>query len=171
MLRMVTPTLDPIHEFHVLLNQTGLMRWAQISHSYLAMTKESVYSDERQPLAPREGSERKYLIVYPMWKKREWYGLPGEERMRIMRGHIETGAPLRDDRDQHGLLVRPRRPGVRRVVQHRRPGRLPRPGAGAALDRVERLHGVGDADLHLHHRLGRAGAGALDGEAVVAQPA
>ena len=26
-----------------------------------------------------------------MWKKREWYGLPGEERMRIMRGHIETG--------------------------------------------------------------------------------
>ena len=91
MLRMVTHTIDPIHEFHVLLNQTGLMQWAEISHSYLALTKESVYSDERQPLAPREGSERKYLIVYPMWKKREWYGLPGEERMRIMRGHIETG--------------------------------------------------------------------------------
>jgi chlorite dismutase len=26
-----------------------------------------------------------------MWKKREWYQLPGEERMRIMRGHIEVG--------------------------------------------------------------------------------
>ena len=26
-----------------------------------------------------------------MWKKREWYLLPPEERMRIMRGHIETG--------------------------------------------------------------------------------
>ena len=91
MLRMVTHTIDSIHEFHVLLNQTGLMQWAQISHSYLAMTKESVYSEERQPLAPREGSERKYLIVYPMWKKREWYALPGEERMRIMRSHIETG--------------------------------------------------------------------------------
>jgi len=91
MLRMVCQTIDPIHEFHVVLNQSGLMRWAQISHSYLAMTKESVYSDEAQPLAPRAGSERKYLIVYPMWKKREWYGLPGEERMRIMRGHIETG--------------------------------------------------------------------------------
>ena len=26
-----------------------------------------------------------------MWKKREWYVLPAEERMRIMRGHIETG--------------------------------------------------------------------------------
>jgi chlorite dismutase len=91
MLRMVTHTIDPIHEFHVLLNQSGLMSWAQVSHSYLAMTKESVYSDEAQPLAPREGSERKYLIVYPMWKKREWYGLSGEERMRIMRSHIETG--------------------------------------------------------------------------------
>ena len=91
MLRMVCPTLEPIHEFHVVLNQSGLMRWAEISHSYLAMTKESVYSDEAQPLAPRPGSERRYLIVYPMWKKREWYALPGEERMRIMRGHIETG--------------------------------------------------------------------------------
>jgi chlorite dismutase len=91
MLRMVTRTIDPIHDFHVVLNQSGLMAWAQISHSYLAMTKESVYSDEDQPLAPRAGSDRKYLIVYPMWKKREWYGLPGEERMRIMRGHIETG--------------------------------------------------------------------------------
>ena len=30
----------------MLLNQTGLMGYAEISHSYLAMTKESVYSDE-----------------------------------------------------------------------------------------------------------------------------
>ena len=30
----------------MLLNQSGLMRWADISHSYLAMTKESVYSEE-----------------------------------------------------------------------------------------------------------------------------
>jgi chlorite dismutase len=90
-LRAVAPSLDPIHDFHVLLNQTGLLRWADISHSYLALTKESVYSDEEQPLEPREGSDQKYLIVYPMWKKREWYALPGEERMRIMRSHIETG--------------------------------------------------------------------------------
>jgi chlorite dismutase len=88
MIRCSTGTLDPIHEFHVVLNQSGLMRYADVSHSYLAMTKESVYSDEPQPLQPREGSD---LIVYPMWKKREWYRLPGEERMRIMRGHIEVG--------------------------------------------------------------------------------
>ena len=38
---------------------------------------------------------RFFLIVYPMWKKREWYALPGEERMRIMRGHIEVGRRYR----------------------------------------------------------------------------
>ena len=71
MLRAAAPRLDAIHELHVILNQSGLMRYADISHSFLAMTKESVYSDEPQPLVPREGSERRYLIVYPMWKKRE----------------------------------------------------------------------------------------------------
>jgi chlorite dismutase len=91
MIRCTAPSLEPIHELHVVLNQSGLMRYAEVSHSYLAMTKESVYSDEPQPLSPREGSDRKYLIVYPMWKKREWYQLPGDERMRIMRGHIEIG--------------------------------------------------------------------------------
>jgi chlorite dismutase len=91
MVRTIAADLDPIHEFHVLLNQTGLMRYADIAYSYLAMTKESVYSEEEQPLAPRPGSDSRYLIVYPMWKKREWYLLAPEERMRIMRGHIETG--------------------------------------------------------------------------------
>ena len=93
--RASSPRLDTIHELHVLLNQTGLMRWADVPHSYLAMTKPSVYSDEEVPLAPRPGSDAPYLIVYPMWKKREWYALPGEERMRIMRGHIEVGRRYR----------------------------------------------------------------------------
>jgi chlorite dismutase len=91
MIRTMAPALDPIHEFHVLLNQTGLMRWAETPYSYLAMTKPSVYSDEPTPLEPRPGSDSRYLIVYPMWKKREWYMLAPEERMRIMRGHIEVG--------------------------------------------------------------------------------
>ena len=91
LIRVAAPSLDPIHELHVLLNQSGLMRHADISHSFLAMTKPSPYSDEPTPLAPRPGSERRYLIVYPMWKKREWYALEADERMRIMRSHIEVG--------------------------------------------------------------------------------
>jgi chlorite dismutase len=91
LVRCSAPRLDAIHDLHVVLNQSGLMGWAEVSHSFLAMTKESVYSDEPQPLAPREGSERQFLMVYPMWKRRDWYSLPAEERMRVMRGHIETG--------------------------------------------------------------------------------
>jgi chlorite dismutase len=91
MVRAAASSLEPIHELHVLLNQSGLMRWAEIAHSYLAMTKESPYSDEPdKPLEPRQGADSRYLIVYPMWKKREWYRLSGEERMRVMRDHIEV---------------------------------------------------------------------------------
>jgi chlorite dismutase len=88
MVRSIAATLDPIHELHVLLNQSGLMRFAAVPYSYLAMTKESPYSDEERPLEPRQGSDSRYFIVYPMWKKRSWYGLAPEERMRVMRDHI-----------------------------------------------------------------------------------
>jgi chlorite dismutase len=91
MVRTASPSLGSIHELHVLLNQTGLMRWGDISHSFLAMTKPSPYSDEERPLEPRPNEGSRHLIVYPMWKKREWYLLPAEERMRIMRSHIEVG--------------------------------------------------------------------------------
>jgi chlorite dismutase len=91
MVRAITRSIEPIHELHVLLNQSGLMRFADVPYSYLAMTKESPYSDEPdKPLAPRTGADSKYFIVYPMWKRRDWYRLTGEERMRIMRDHIEV---------------------------------------------------------------------------------
>src|SRR3954453_23969188 len=67
MIRTACPRLEPIHELHVLLNQSGLMGWADVSHSSLPRPRESASWHEPQPLAPREGSERRYLIVYPMW--------------------------------------------------------------------------------------------------------
>src|SRR5690348_2312774 len=54
------------------------------------MTKRSPYSDsEVRPEICT--SERKYLFVYPLDKKREWYCLPDSERQRIMKAHIEVG--------------------------------------------------------------------------------
>jgi chlorite dismutase len=91
LIRQMSPRLEPVHEFHVLLNQSGLMGFSDIAYSYLAMTKPSPYSEDPTPLEARPGSDSKYLIVYPMWKKREWYQLSEEERMRIMRSHIEVG--------------------------------------------------------------------------------
>jgi chlorite dismutase len=84
------PSLDEIHTFHVVLAQSGLARWASVPHSYLAMTKRSPYS-EAEARTEICVSERKYLFVYPFWKKREWYRLPADERQRIMSDHIEIG--------------------------------------------------------------------------------
>ncbi len=81
--------LERIHEFHVVLNQSGLMKWADIPYSFLGMRKSSEYSDElRMQPRPFRG---KYVFVYPFVKSREWYALPGEERWRIMQGHIQIG--------------------------------------------------------------------------------
>jgi len=85
-----SPTLEDIHTFHVVVAQSGLARWASIPHSYLAMTKRSPYS-ETEARTEICTSERKYLFVYPFWKKREWYRLPADERQRIMSDHIEIG--------------------------------------------------------------------------------
>ena len=85
-----SPVLSEIHTFHVVLAQSGLAKWAQIPYSYLAMTKPSPYSDsETRPELLQ--SRRRYAFIYPMEKKREWYGLDATERGRIMRDHIETG--------------------------------------------------------------------------------
>ncbi|MDX6660648.1 MAG: hypothetical protein QOJ55_1470, partial [Solirubrobacteraceae bacterium] len=80
---------DHLHEFHVLLAQSGLMKWSSIPHSYLAMTKPSEYSDESR-LEVRPGQGR-YLFVYPFVKTREWYRLAPDERWRIMQEHIRVG--------------------------------------------------------------------------------
>ena len=85
-----SPHLDDIHRFHVVLAQSGLAQWASIPYSYLAMTKPSPYSDSKTR-PELMTSRRRYVFVYPMEKKREWYRLPAEERRRIMTGHIETG--------------------------------------------------------------------------------
>jgi len=90
MLLSQSPILEDIHTFHVVLAQSGLAKWASIPYSYLSMTKPSPYSD--QHVRPEIcTSDRKYLIVYPLDKKREWYRLPLEERRRIMAEHIEIG--------------------------------------------------------------------------------
>jgi len=82
MLLSQSVSLDQIHEFHVVLGQTGLMKWATVPYSYLAMTKPSEYSEEsRLEVRP---AHAKYLFVYPFVKTRE-------ERYRIMQEHIRIG--------------------------------------------------------------------------------
>jgi chlorite dismutase len=89
MLLTQAQNLDRIHEFHVVLGQSGLMKWASIPHSFLAMTKASEYSDESR-LEVR-AAHAKYLFVYPFVKTRAWYTLDPQERYRIMQEHIALG--------------------------------------------------------------------------------
>jgi chlorite dismutase len=81
--------LDRIHEFHVVLAQSGVMKWATTPYSFLGMRKSSEYSDDQRFVArPFNG---KYLFVYPFVKSREWYGMSREDRWEIMQEHIKVG--------------------------------------------------------------------------------
>ncbi len=89
MLLSQAQNLERIHEFHVVLAQSGLMKWSTVPYSFLAMTKPSEYSEEsRLEVRP---AHAKYLFVYPFVKTRAWYALPADERWRIMQEHIKVG--------------------------------------------------------------------------------
>ena len=88
--------LEPIQELHARLFGTPLGGYLETTYSYLGMARRSEYlgehahggeggSSHRRPL------DRPYLFVYPFVKKREWYGLPFEERRRIMGEHFRIG--------------------------------------------------------------------------------
>jgi chlorite dismutase len=94
MLLSQATNLERIHEFHVVLAQSGLMKWCTTPYSFLAMTKSSEYSDEsRLEVRP---AHSKYLFVYPFVKTRAWYLLDPKERWRIMQEHIEAGREFPD---------------------------------------------------------------------------
>jgi chlorite dismutase len=81
--------LERVHEFHVVLAQSGLSKWADIPYSFLGMRKSSEYSEDER-VHPR-GFRGKYVFVYPFVKSRAWYALSAQERWRIMQEHIRVG--------------------------------------------------------------------------------
>lgn len=62
------------------------------SHVYLSSTRPSIYAKTGRVLAFVAGEEpKKYVIVYPFIKTREWYLLPLEQRKKMMDEHIDVG--------------------------------------------------------------------------------
>ncbi len=92
----IAPRLEPIQTLHGRLNATALAGYLDVPYSYLGMARRSEYLGEHAhggegSSARRRPLDRPYLFVYPFIKKREWYGLPFEERRRIMAEHFRIG--------------------------------------------------------------------------------
>lgn len=80
-------SLDAIHGLGLRQRSAELSRWMDLSHNYLAMLKGSPYDQEDKIFKPAD--HYRYIFLYPFVKTRQWYLLPMQERMRIMRGHID----------------------------------------------------------------------------------
>ena len=92
----IGPELGPIQELHSRLFGTPLGGYLDTAYSYLGLARRSEYLGEHAH-GGEGGSEQRrpfglsYLFVYPFIKKREWYGLPFEERRRVMGEHFRIG--------------------------------------------------------------------------------
>jgi len=96
---MIWAVATDLHSVQGLISEllaTGLGKHLDVVYSYLAMTKKSRYlGSHRHPSQDGEDTatlrNSKYLFVYPLVKKREWYKLPFVERQRIMADHFRIG--------------------------------------------------------------------------------
>lgn len=71
------------------LYSTVFGKYVTPSLNYLSRTRPSVYtSGERVPSFLAEESPKKYAVVYPFTKTREWYLLPEDKRKVMMDEHI-----------------------------------------------------------------------------------
>ena len=62
------------------------------THVYLSSTRPSIYAKSSAGHSWLAGNEqKKYVVVYPFVKTREWYLLPLEKRKAMMDEHIEVG--------------------------------------------------------------------------------
>ncbi len=103
MLWCASPTLEQVQEMAAQLARTQLGAYLETTHSYLAMTRRSIYIDDHD----HAGSESRtrvrpmnkpYLFVYPFVKTHAWYQLSMEARQRMMEEHFKVGHKYPDVR-------------------------------------------------------------------------
>lgn len=93
----ITERLEDIEEMSAALLKTGFGQYLTTPHSFLSLTKRSIYVDKHVH-PDQEGKrgrvvpgEHKYLFIYPFVKTRDWYRLPKEKRQELMDEHIRVG--------------------------------------------------------------------------------
>src|SRR5436305_3413707 len=93
----ISSSPDVFQEQTRLINKTPIGGYLSTPHSFLSMTKRSMYIDKLDPFHTPESrthiipGKRKYLFIYPFVKTRDWYLLPLEKRQEIMDVHIKVG--------------------------------------------------------------------------------
>ena len=95
LLWQVSDDVEAFQEVQTAMFSTDLAGYLSISHSYIGMTRRSIYqfpdrSDDADMITVRPQDSR-YLFVYPFVKKRSWYALPREERQAMMQEHATIG--------------------------------------------------------------------------------
>jgi chlorite dismutase len=97
MLWRISLTTDAFQEQTKQINKTRVGGYLTTPHSFLSMTKRSMYIDKLDPFHTVESrthiipGNRKYIFIYPFVKTRDWYLLPMPERQKIMDEHIKVG--------------------------------------------------------------------------------
>jgi len=85
-------TLEEIQNVISKLYLTVFGKYIEPSHVYLSCTRPSIYAKSGATLSFVGGTEpKKYVIVYPFIKSRQWYLLPVEQRQKMMEYHIKVG--------------------------------------------------------------------------------
>jgi chlorite dismutase len=93
---LIAHNLESIQDLATAIASSGLGRYLHKAHSFLSMTKRSMYMDRFHPTHPEDRvhlvpGKYKYFFVYPFVKTRQWYLLPLAERQKMMDEHIKIG--------------------------------------------------------------------------------
>jgi chlorite dismutase len=84
-------SVEEIQDVISKLYRTVFGKYIMPSRVYLSCTRPSIYARKGRTLSFVAGDEpRKFVIVYPFTKTREWYLLPKEQRQKMMEQHIDV---------------------------------------------------------------------------------
>lgn len=82
-------TVEEIQEVISKVYLTVFGKYITPSRTYLSCTRPSIYAKKSSPMSFVAGDDpKKYVIVYPFTKSREWYLLTKEKRQELMDEHI-----------------------------------------------------------------------------------
>ena len=97
LLWFASDSVEKIQDVISKLYMTIFGKYIVPTHVYLSSTRPSIYAKGSSGHGWLAGEEqKKYVIVYPFIKTREWYLLPIEKRKEMMAEHIAVGQKYPD---------------------------------------------------------------------------